>query len=54
MGINITNEPYIAISNYEQINPGTIIKVSLANLQNLPLTLRNTLSIEVKYYKVGD
>lgn len=53
-GTNITHEPSIIISNYEEIVPGTSVLISLANIKNLPTTMRNTLAIEVKYYKVGD
>lgn len=61
MGTNITHEPAIIISNYEQIipeidimNPINPVRLSFANINNLPPSLRNTLSVEVKYYRVGD
>ena len=54
MGTNINDEPAIIITNYEQILPGATVRISLANIKNLPSTLRNTLSIEVKYYRVDD
>lgn len=55
MGTNITHEPTIIISNYEQILPGPVpVKLSFANIMNLPASLRNTLAVEVKYYRVGD
>lgn len=48
-GTNITHEPSIIISNYEQIIPGTTVKLSFANIknlpQNVPTTLRNTLAV---------
>lgn len=54
MGTNINDEPTIIVSNYEQVEAGTTIRLSFANIKNLPLNLRNTVGIEVKYYKVGD
>jgi hypothetical protein len=56
MGTNITHEPMIIISNYEQVIPDPVnpVRISLANIANLPASLRNTLSVEVKYYQVGD
>ena len=54
MGTDINDEPTIIVSNYEQIAPNSTIKLSFANIKNLPSTLRNTIGISVKYYKVGD
>jgi hypothetical protein len=54
MGTNITHEPSIIISNYEQVTANTVVTISFANTNNLPADLRNTLSVEVKYYRVGD
>lgn len=53
-GTNINDEPTIIIQNYEQIDPLSTIRLSFANIKNLPLSMRNTIGIEVKYYKVGD
>ena len=45
MGTNINDEPTIIVSNYEQIEAFSTIKLSFANIKNLPLSLRNTIGI---------
>ncbi len=44
-GTNINDEPTIIITNYEQIDAFTKVRVSLANIKNLPTTRRSTLGI---------